>query len=286
MTRRKLEKTILMHGGNIPLVTSVIVLVAFAAGMLVGTLMIVKVYGVNNFSKIVAPMTGSYADGWNAAKAKLAAVNPMMNNTSSLSGQITAVNGKEISFTSSLLNPLDDESLKSRIAVVDDKTKVTVWKLKTSEQIAKDSESARASLNSLQKESVSLRSVISDCDQKRFSATAVSTSASEESSDCKDARAKLEVNMKSMSEAQQKMDMYQKVENATLNDVKVGWSVSAMSLVVKDGSDDKGSALATSKYENISAKQKFVASSIDVREINIPTAGGPIMPANPAVPAK
>lgn len=279
MTRRKLEKSILMHGGNVSLVTSVIVLVAFAAGLLVGTLVVAKVYGVNKGFSLVAPMTGSFADGWNAAKDKLASVNPMMSEASYLSGQVAAVNGKEISFTTELINPLDDESLKTRIAVIDDKTEITVWKLKSEEQAAKDREEAQAKLSVLQKESEALRANENACNQERMGTAAGPAITGEESADCKIVRAKVMANMEAMSEAQQKMDMYQKIDNANSGDIKAGWNISVTAQAIETGNEDNGPAMMRSQYENISSKQKFTVSSVDVRESQSPSAG---MPGNPA----
>ena len=279
MTKRKLEKNVMKHGGNIPLVASIIVLIAFVAGLLVGTLVVAKTSGGNKLSGLVSPMTGAFADGWNAAKKKLAEFNPQMGNVSSLSGQITAVKGKEISFKTALINPLDDESLKTRIAVIDNNTKITVWKLKTSEQAAKDQKESQATTASLQKESEALRATINDCNQKMMKTaapTAAPTAAiTEESADCKTARAKSDANMKAMVDAQQKMDVYQKVDNASLSDVKVGWNISVMSLALKTGDATKAPTPMMSQYENIASSQKFTASSIDVREMSNPSAAMP-----------
>lgn len=272
MKKNKFFKNVLKHGGSISLVTSIIVLVAFAVGVIVGTLAVTKFYGVKNISSIVTPMTGGFADGWKAARAKLAETNPMMNNTSSLSGQVKEVKGKEISFTAGLINPLDDESLKTRTVIVGDDTKITVYKLKNTEQLTKDREEAQASLASLQKENNSINTELSECNKASMNGATPATMTNESDS-CKQAREKFNKNMQAMNEAQQKMDMYQKVDGAKLSDIQSGWNITVMAEVVKKG-EDKDPAMM-SQYVNISSAQKFTASSIDVREVNVMSAGGP-----------
>ncbi len=66
MTKRKISKGITKSGGNIPVVASIIVLVAFIAGLLLGSLVIAK--AVSGKNVLISQMTGSYADGYNAAK--------------------------------------------------------------------------------------------------------------------------------------------------------------------------------------------------------------------------
>ena len=223
----------------------------------------------------------NFADGWRAAKEKLAEMNPMINNTFSLFGQVKEVNGKEISFTSNLVNPLDDESLKTRTAVITGDTKVTIWKLKTQEQFASDQKDSQAKLTSLQKESDDLRATVMACDKARMgTAVAATPAATEESAECKTARNQSNEMMKKMDEAGQQMDMYQKIDNANLSEVKAGWNVSVTSATIKN--DDKAGAPVAAMYqnENIASAQKFNAGSIDIREMMAtPTFTNPAMSA-------
>ena len=69
--------------------------------------------------------------------------------------------------------------------------------------------------------------------------------------------------------------VYQKVDNASLSDVKVGWNISVMSLALKTGDATKAPTPMMSQYENIASSQKFTASSIDVREMSNPSAAMP-----------
>lgn len=236
----------------------------------------------------------NFADGWRAAKEKLAETNPMMNNVFSLSGQVKEVSGKEISFNSNLVNPLDDEALKVRTAVVTGDTKVTIWKLKTPEQIANDQKDGQAKMASLQQESEDLRSTMMNCDKARMEIIAA-PAANEESAECKDARNQFGEVMKKMDEARQQMDMYQKIENASLSDVKPGWSINVTSVVIKKAGETDTPAAMMSQNENIASVQKFNAGSIDLREMMVgpaianppltaPAAPAAVPPAKPMVP--
>jgi len=125
MSRKKTSDSILKSGGNIPVVASIIVLVAFIAGLLLGSLMVAK-----SVSGGVASTGNTFADGWNAAKAKLKAANLpglfMLGEVKSLSGQVQSVSGDKVVFSASLLNPLWDASLKTRTAVIGSETIITV----------------------------------------------------------------------------------------------------------------------------------------------------------------
>ncbi len=264
------------HNGNITLVTSLIVLVAFVAGLLVGTLVVAKAYGGTGLTALVSPMTGAFTDGWNAAKKKIAEINPMMNNVSSLSGQIKEINGKEISFTAALINPLDDESLKTRIAVVNNDTKITVWKLKSADQAAKDRTEGQAQVAKAQKDIADLNAQIMVCEQKRTSSSTGPAVVIEESANCKAARAQSIELMKTMSDASLKMEMYQKIDNASLSDIKAGWNITAVALVT-----NKATSTMMAQYENIVSSQKFTASAIDVREVQALASSIPTAPIKP-----
>ena len=212
-------------------------------------------------------------------------MNPAMNNAQYLYGQITAVSGKEVTFTTNLINPLDDESLKTRTAVINDNTKINVWKLKSADQAAKDRANAQAALASLQKQSDTLRATVGVCDQKRINAV-IPMVVVDESADCKDARTQSDLIMKAMNDANAKMDMYQKIDNPSLSDIKAGWNITAVALAMKTSGSDKDPMLLVLQYENIASVQKFTASSIDVHEAfsSLPSLQAPV-PAAPAAPA-
>lgn len=70
-----------------------------------------------------------------------------------LDGQIKeAGENKKLVFTTGLLNPLDDESLRTRTAVVNEKTEIILRKPKTAEEIKKEEEEKNVKLNFLREQ--------------------------------------------------------------------------------------------------------------------------------------
>jgi len=122
--KKKNSNGILKSAGNIPVVASIIVLVAFIAGLLLGSLMVAKSAGISG------NIGGTFTDGWNAAKAKLKTSSLqgffMLGEVKSLSGQVETVSGDKVVFSVPLLNPLWDASLKTRTAVIGSATTITV----------------------------------------------------------------------------------------------------------------------------------------------------------------
>jgi hypothetical protein len=265
MKKKSFGRGVMKSSGKISVVASIIVLVAFVAGLLVGSLVVVK----SSAGKITLanPMTGAFADGWNAAKKKLAEFNPMMNNVSSLSGQVQSVNGKEVSFSTSLINPLDDESLKTRIAVINDDTKISVWKMKSAEQMAADQKDGQEEMAELQEESMELNKEMSSCMEKRMA-----NPESGAGDACQAVNEKSNKMNQAMMAAQQKMDMYQKIENAGPGDIKAGWNISVTAAPAEKSADVESPMGMFSQYENIASSNKFIVSAIDVREV--PSAPG------------
>jgi seryl-tRNA synthetase len=163
--------------------------------------------------------------------------------------------------------------------VIDDNTKITVWKLKSAEQAEKDRQEAQAEINKLQKENSALQTELSACG----GAGPAMMAAANESEACKTARARANEIMNDMMKANQKMDMYEKIANAKLSDIKSGWNIMVTAELKKDGGKDApvaGPAMMN-QYENIASVQKLSASSIEAREAqSMPRApmGVPAMP--------
>lgn len=131
----------------------ILIIAAFVVGIMAGMGMNKK--GAQLISKM-PPEGGKYqntfADGWQAARQKLIDSGfTMMKEANSLSGQIKEVDSKKgkIIFTTNLLNPLDDEELKTRTALVNEKTEIILRKQKSTEEINKEREDKKKDLPAL-----------------------------------------------------------------------------------------------------------------------------------------
>jgi hypothetical protein len=258
MTKRKFSKSFLRTSGNIPVVASLIVLVAFIAGLLIGTLVTTKAIGGKTINR------GSYVEGYNAAKNKLDASGMIPSFPGILSGQITAINGKEISFSVSLRNPLDDESLKTRVAVIDDSTKITLYHYKDSEQSAVDRGDAQKTLSDTQGKISSLQDKIDKC-----RSSAAEASSTNNSSNCDSLSQKYNDLLKKQTDAFKKMDMFDEVSNASLSDIKPGMQITVYGTAINTATTtENGSAPMPggSDLTDISNQAKFNVSRIEVRE--------------------
>jgi len=87
---------------------------------------------------------GNQADtfdaGWNAAKQKLkeSGILPMVSQALSLNGELKEVKGEKLILSVSLLNPLDDESLKERTVTLADGAKIILREFKTQDELKSD----------------------------------------------------------------------------------------------------------------------------------------------------
>ena len=104
--------------------------------------------------------------------------------------------------------------------------------------------------------------------------------AANESEACKTARAKSGEIMKAMNEANQKMDMYEKVENAKPGDLRAGMQIT-VTAPASSASSPAAPAMIGANLQDISSRPKFAAASIQARENLSPTNSMP-MPAAPA----
>ncbi|MFH1412516.1 MAG: hypothetical protein ABIG10_00600 [bacterium] len=73
----------------------------------------------------------TYKDGWEAARQKLAINRGEESQVLSLSGAVKEIDGNKIIITASLLNPLDDEDLMTRIIKVNKDTVIKLKETKT-----------------------------------------------------------------------------------------------------------------------------------------------------------
>jgi hypothetical protein len=276
MAKRKMVKGMIRSGGNVPVVASIIVLVAFIAGLLLGSLVLAR--SVSGKNILISPMTGSFADGYNAAKKKLNDSGYFPHQNGTLSGQITGVNSNEVAFTAPLVNPLDDASLKTRTAVVTNDTTITLYRLKSADQLAADQQNGQKQMTDLQSQISSLQSQMNKCGPAAIGFTA-------NSADCQTISKEYSDALQQMNQANQLMDMYVKVNNASLNDIKSGMQITVYGEKVQQPSNSQPAALAPlmNSFADISEQAKFNVSLIEVREM--PAAPGNIVPTSANPPA-
>jgi len=269
MRKKKISKSIFKSAGNIPVVASVIVLVAFIAGLLLGSLVIVKsIGGKTTFSSSGVVMTGGYADGWNAAKKKVADSGMFPHQNGVLSGKIKQVNGDEVSFTAPLINPLDDQSLTNRTAVITKDTVINLYRQKTSDQIAADQKTAQSNMADARSQLSSLQSQESKCMMM-----APTASTSTDKSDCQTVNKKYNAAQQEMNAAMQLSDMFTKVDNATASDLKADMQVT----VYGAATAQTGNQVMPGNYADISGQVKFNVSQIVAREVQAaPTPSIPV----------
>jgi hypothetical protein len=243
----------IMSAGNIPIIASIIVLVAFIAGLMIGSLVAVKAY---SGSAPVSISGGSFAQGYAAAKKKLADSGAITYKTSSLSGQITKINGQKISFSTALVNSLDDESLKNRIADVDDNTEIILYRLKSADTLAADQKEAQTEMKTLQEQREVLHEKINQCGQ----------AASQASKDCLETGVSYDYVTQQIVAAEKKMGIYEEIDNALITDLKEGMNITVIAQKVKASVDSK--PLLTVSFENIAENPEFIAGTIQAREVN------------------
>ncbi|HTX86724.1 MAG TPA: hypothetical protein VMC41_01490 [Candidatus Nanoarchaeia archaeon] len=264
MAQKKIVKKMMKTGGNVPVVASLIVLIAFIVGLLFGSLVVAKSFSGGKVF-LANPMTGSFADGYNAAKQKLAASGILPpRQTGVLSGQITAINGQQITFSAPLANPLDNESLKIRIAVVTDQTVINLSRQKSAEQIRADQASGQKALSDIQSQISALQGELSKC------APGAATAAS--NSDCAAISKNYADAILKQNQAIQQMDIFEKVDNASLADLKPGMQITVYAEKIAPAASQTSGAPGTSNFADISQLLKFNVSLIEAREISAPAS--------------
>jgi hypothetical protein len=277
MSKNKISKSFLQGSGKIPVIASLIVLIAFIAGLFAGTLVVAKSISGIKLASIVK-MTGSFADGYNAAKKKLldsGIIPPRQQGI--LSGQITDISGNNITFTAPLANPLDDESLKTRTAVVANDTTITLYRQKSVEQMAQDQAAGQKAMTDLQGQISSLRIEMSKCQAPTASSSAKSGDA------CATLSNEYADAIQKQNQINQQMSPFAKVDNATLSDLKAGMQITVYGEKI-DQTGNKPMA-NPANFADISGSLKFNVSAIDAREVPAPAT--PSAPAvAPSVPAK
>jgi hypothetical protein len=253
MRKKKSCESFLKSGGNITIIASLVVLVVFIAGLLVGGIFAVERAG--NGQAFLSPIAGSFADGWNAAKKKLADSGLITVRASLLSGQIAKISGQKIYFSTALINPLDDESLKNRIADINSNTKIILYRFKSADKQASDQKEAQVEMKTLQEQQTVLQGKINQCGL-----------IIEVKKDCQTARESYNNLTRQIMAAQQKMELYEKIDNAAIADLKAGMDITAIAQEIKTADNSNHSPMGN--FEDISAQPEFVAGIIQAREEN------------------
>lgn len=252
MSRKKNYKNIMTRGGNVAITTFIIVLIAFIAGFLFGSLTVAK--SINGGSTA----GGGFADGWNAAKAKMKNANfpgMMFGELKSLSGQVKSVKDDKIVFSSPLINPLWDNSLKTRTAVVSNKTIVIVRARLSQDKIQANRQAGQNKITALRTEVEALNAKLVKCLPAEITAT----------STCGQVRQKINSLQTEMMDAQRlTMNMFTEA-TGTLADIATGDNIAVIST------------------QNISEKAQFAVEQITIEKNLAPVS--PVAPAasTPAV---
>lgn len=123
--------------------------ISFLVGLSLGYLS----FGLGCLSgKVPQTSQNTFTDGWEAARQKLEKTEMfvMPGEIMSLSGTIKEARKTEIVLTAGLINPLDDESLKTRTAKITEETEVIVRRQKTEQEIAKEESIKEGKIKELQ----------------------------------------------------------------------------------------------------------------------------------------
>lgn len=197
---------------------------------------------------------GSFAQGWEAARIKLATVGQYRGEVNSLAGSIKEIKDNKITFETALINPLDDESLKIRTAVIDEKTEVILKKMKSEEQYQKDINDNAAAIASKRAEIETLMQSQKEC----VGGPSVCAGVGEIT--------RLQRELSALTEAS---GNYTTVVNPELSQIKAGYDIYVVSKV--DEKKDDKTQLGGKKYgENIALKKEFTASRIEITEFSSP----------------
>ena len=94
----------------------------------------------------------TFSDGWNAARKKLEESNmfPALGEITVLNGIIKSSNKQKVIFTTNLLNPLDDERLKERTAIINQETEIIIRKPRSEQEIKQEQEKNNIIIKDLQ----------------------------------------------------------------------------------------------------------------------------------------
>jgi hypothetical protein len=196
-----------------------------------------------------------------------------MDGGKSLYGVVKEVSGGKVVLEVPLRNPLDDESLKVR-SVAADKAKIVVRKRKEQAQLERDRLQAEKEMKVISEKMASLEKELSSC----------AASASTEDDACSQKRSERErLFTQNMELSSKLMNEYYELPNASLNDIKQGYSLSVRA--AEDISEKTDfSAVEIEATENMVITMP-VSPTADAAALTPPPATAPASAVDPAAPA-
>jgi len=144
----------------------IIGLSCLAAGIAVGVWIGVSWTGKDNIAVSRYPDSScpSYQQALADLKTRFIATGFMgKGGVTSLSGRVTEIKPDSVTFTAALPSPLLDDSLKTRTALITDKTEVVLLKTKTPEQYKKDLADGNSLLKPAMERVDNLKKTVDNC---------------------------------------------------------------------------------------------------------------------------
>lgn len=181
---------------------------------------------------------GSYEKAMADAKDKLVASGLIgKGEVKALSGPVISAKDEEVVFSAPLPNPLLPDNLKTRTAVISDKTIVVLKKSKSLEQRKKDNQAGSALLGPLEKQAADLKKITSACGWDEAG-----------KGECLEAQTKFDGLVAQISKINEEQMSPTVVYSGKISDLKGQISIVAEAA------------------ENISEKQKFEATRVELTE--------------------
>lgn len=187
-------------------------------------------------------------------KEKLVKAGAIKEYANSLSGKILSVQGNEVSFEAALVNPLQDESLKTRTAVIMDQTKIYTLSFQSPEVRQKAIEETAPQIKNLQGELITLEVDIKSCYGGQGSVSTLS---------CQDINKKKQTVLEELSRLQALSGEYLRSEGK-FSDIRPGLLITALAGKAEKAFIDGGQA---PDGINIANEQRFEVAAIEVKEL-------------------
>lgn len=200
-----------------------------------------------NFSKGGSETVCAYGSGnLQQVRDRLLKANVITDYANALSGTVVSTSGNNISFEASLVNPLQDEKLKNRVATISENTKIYVYTNRSREEIDKDIEMNAANINELKTKLNTATESIKECMSNK---------------DPKDCVKEQEEESSLREQINKLSDIYlpYSKREGSISDIKPG-----MLITVSAGREEKDGFPA--QGINIAEKLEFEAVSIELRE--------------------
>lgn len=226
-----------MKKALIPLSFVVILLAGLAIGYYLGT----QVHGISPLAKNCVDQTTQQVTD------TLIKAGAIKDYTNSLSGTIQSVSGKEVLFTASLVNPLQDASLRNRTAVITDQTKIFVSTLRPQAEIDQAIKNNAEELKKLQSAFTVAETALKTCLPKSSPSGCINEQGAEQKV------------RQQISQLQSVSAQYSRVEGS-LSDIKPNWMITVTAGKSANQTPDQQST-------NIANTPKFEAATIEIRQI-------------------